>query len=65
MTPETITMDGASWLAPFVRSFATKEQFVKDRMATSPAWLDKPEKVRSAMFGQVYDIACPVEKKKK
>jgi len=63
MIPETITMNGASWLASFIRSFATKEQFVKDRMKTSPAWLDKPPAVREAMFGQVYDLA--VEKKKK
>lgn len=60
MIPDVISIGGAAFRSSFVRSFATKKEWIDDRMKTTgSAWPDKTADVRKSLFGQVWDIANP------
>lgn len=63
MIPEVISIGGAAYRTSFIRSFKTKEAWVKDRMKTAGcAWPDKMPDVREKLFGEMYDLANPKKK---
>lgn len=58
-------MNGAAWTVPFIKSFKTKEAWIKDRLKSESLWPDKSETTRTGMLSQVWDIANPEPAKKK
>ena len=64
MDTYTISMGGAAWLASFIKSFPTKEEWIEYGMQ-GIAFDDKMPDIRKGMFAQVYDLAVPPKKSKK
>ena len=58
MTPDVISLGGAAYRTSFILSFATKKEWIDDRMkGDHSAFCEKTPETRKTLFAQIYDLA--------
>ncbi len=60
---KVIAMCGCSWNSRYIATFGGRDKFIKKELQNPYIFAGKDQQTRSAMLGQIYDLAIKANKK--